>query len=66
MTTFINSSFFAQRGQTKRAEGSRNISPSPARFDESYYISAFLADRGVKLQPARSVNSRDHNSAKVA
>jgi hypothetical protein len=55
MTTSINSSFFAQRGQTQRAYESRNISPSPARFDESYYISAFLADRGVKLPPATVV-----------
>lgn len=42
------SSFVAQRGTSKPT---RNISPSPVRPDESFYTSAFLADRGVKLPP---------------
>lgn len=49
-----NSSFIAQRGIAQRDLGpapARNISPSPVRPDESFYTSAFLADRGVKLPP---------------
>jgi hypothetical protein len=60
MNTSQTSSFDAQRGMNKSA---RNICPTPVRRDESFYASAFLADRGVKLPPMAVKFERSRKSA---